>query len=115
MIETYKTYSHTPPHLYRPGAKYFITASTFRKKKLFDDKAKEKLFSSLLKSCKNNGWELEDWVILDNHYHMMLTAPQDKMNLSQGRGVRWGRSRGPGGLRLRQGRRLLRIFDNYWD
>jgi len=115
MIETYKTYSHTPPHLYRPGAKYFITASTFRKKKLFDDKAKEKLFSSLLKSCKNNGWELEDWVILDNHYHMMLTAPQDKMNLSKFIAeyhkftAIFIKKNNPEAISL------PRIFDNYWD
>jgi hypothetical protein len=52
-MEEYRTYAHTPPHLYRAGAKYFITASTFENKRLFDDAVKEKLFFSLLKSCMN--------------------------------------------------------------
>ena len=80
-MEQYKTYTHTPPHLYQTGVKYFITASTYGRKRLLDDPAKEKLFSSLLKSCDKYGWKLEDWVILDNHYHIMVTAPNAEMNL----------------------------------
>jgi len=83
MTEEYKTYAHTPPHLYRAGAKYFITASTYRKTRFFDDAAKEKLLSSLFKACENHGWKLEDWVILDNHYHIMLDAPEGALNLSE--------------------------------
>jgi len=79
-MEEYRTYAHTPPHLYRAGAEYFITASTFESKRLFDDDVKEKLFSSLLKSCVNHGWSLEDWVILDNHYHIMVHAPEVSAN-----------------------------------
>jgi len=82
-MEEYKSYTHTPPHLFRAGAKYFITASSYEKKRILDDAAKEKLFFSLLKSCVNYGWKLEDWVILDNHYHIMANAPEQALNLSK--------------------------------
>ena len=82
MTEKYKTYVHTPPHLYRPGAKYFITASTFARARILDDKVKEKLLQSLMEACRNYTWELEDWVILDNHYHIMVTSSEDRTNLS---------------------------------
>src|SRR3989337_317891 len=115
MIEIYKTDAHTPPHLYRAGAKYFITAATFRKMRLFDDKAKERLFASLLKSCEKHGWKLEDWVILDNHYHIMLTAPEDKINLSKFV-AEYHRFTA---LFIKKNKpeaaSLPRIFNNYWD
>ena len=115
MEMAYKTYAHAPPHLYRPGAKYFITASTFRKIKLFDGKAKEKLLSSLLRSCNNHGWKLEDWVILDNHYHLMLNAPENKMNLSRFVSeyhkftAMFIKKNNPKAIGL------PKIFSNYWD
>jgi putative transposase len=115
MIEEYKTYVHTPPHLYRPGAKYFITALTYRKIRLFDDKAKEKLFLSLLKACENYGWKLEDWVILENHYHIMLNAPKDKMNLPRFVSeyhkftALFIKKNNPETIHL------PKIFSNYWD
>jgi putative transposase len=28
----------------------------------------------------NHGWSLEDWVILDNHYHIMVNAPEVSAN-----------------------------------
>jgi len=82
-MEEYKTYAHTPPHLYRAGAKYFITASIHEKKKILADSAKEKLLFSLSTSCEKYGWQLEDWVILDNHYHIMVNAPEKSANLSK--------------------------------
>jgi len=115
MIENYKTYVHTPPHLYRSGAKYFITASTVKKMRLFDDKVKEKLLLSLITACKHYRWELEDWVILDNHYHIMLNAPEGEINLSKfvaeyhkfvALFIKKNNS---------ETIHLLKIFNNYWD
>jgi putative transposase len=82
-MEEYRTYAHTPPHLYRPGEKYFITASTYGKKRILDDTAKERLLFSLIKSCVKHGWKLEDWVILDNHYHIMVESPEKTASLSR--------------------------------
>lgn len=115
MIEDYRTYVHTPPHLYRSGAKYFITASIFRKMMLLDDKAKERLFLSLLKACENHFWKLEDWVILDNHYHIMLNAPEGEINLSRFVAeyhkfvALFIKKNNPKTIHL------SKIFNNYWD
>src|SRR3989338_3170324 len=114
-MEEYKTYLHTPPHLYRPGAKYFITASTVKKLRLLDDNAKERLLISLLKSCNNHGWKLEDWVILDNHYHIMLNAPEDEVSLSRFVAeyhkftAMFIKKNNP------EAAHLAKIFNNYWD
>ena len=83
-METYKTYIHNPPHLFRPEAKYFITASTYRKQHLLTtDSAKEKLLHSIHKGFSDSNWTVEDWVILDNHYHLMVNAPEDPSSLGK--------------------------------
>ncbi len=79
-IQNIRTYSTAP---ISPRCKIFYYCfKTFRRTRLLDEKAKERLLSSLLKSCEIHGWKLEDWVILDNHYHIMVAAPEDKTSLS---------------------------------
>ncbi|MCJ7458917.1 MAG: transposase [candidate division Zixibacteria bacterium] len=76
MEETYKVYAHNPPHLFRPSSKYFITGSTYLKKHfLTPESSKRRLLDSIVKGCEKYNWVLEDWVILNNHYHLMLNAP----------------------------------------
>ncbi len=82
-MEIYKTYKHNPPHLFRSEAKYFITASTYlRKHFLNSDSAKERLLLSIQKGFTENGWLLEDWVILNNHYHLMADSQDNVLSLS---------------------------------
>ncbi len=70
---TLKRYKHNPPHLFIPEAKYFITGSIYKKRPLLQtDKSKEVFLSYLFESCNRQGWTLEDWVVLDNHYHIMV-------------------------------------------
>ena len=113
--EIYKTYHHVPPHLYRPRTKYFITASTYNSERILSDKAKDRLLSSMVKGCSDYGWVLEDWVILDNHYHIMLEAPENASNLPNLiRDVHrftalWIKRNIP------SSRRLPHVFQNYWD
>jgi len=74
---TYKEYKHNPPHLFVPNCKYFITGATYKKKRWFkSDKAKERLLKSIKIGFDQHGWLLEDWVILDNHYHLMGNASE---------------------------------------
>jgi putative transposase len=81
-MDDYRTYAHTPPHLYRPGSKYFITASAYQRRRLFDEEAKKHLCRSLFKACECRGWKVDDWVILDNHYHVMLSSPDGNCEFS---------------------------------
>jgi len=84
MKEDYKKYQHNPPHLFIPNAKYFVTSSTLGKYPyLRSDDAKWATLHYLKKSLEYFNWELEDWVILDNHIHIMINAPEDSTTLSQ--------------------------------
>ena len=81
-MNEYKTYEHNPPHLFISNAKYFITSSTLGKYPYFKtDDAKWPLLDYLTKSLTHFNWELEDWVILDNHIHIMVNAPGNAKSL----------------------------------
>ena len=68
-----KRYVHNPPHLLVDEQAYFITASTYKKKMLLKtDAAKEYLLDTLYDFAGRVGWQVDNWVILDNHYHCIL-------------------------------------------
>jgi REP-associated tyrosine transposase len=80
----YKKYEHNPPHLFRENCKYFITGATYQHKRCFKtDEAKEHLLYSIKKGFADNGWMLEDWVILDNHYHLMVQSGKEDALLTE--------------------------------
>ena len=81
-MEIYKEYQHNPPHLFMPNRKYFITISTLGKfHYLKSDSSKKAAYDYLLKSINNFNWEVEDWVILNNHIHIMLNSPENATTL----------------------------------
>jgi putative transposase len=84
LEEIYKTYKHNPPHLFAPNAKYMITGAIYRKLPFLKaPEAKRHLLETLFKGCEKYNWSVEDWVILDNHYHVMLNGPDSALNLSK--------------------------------
>ncbi len=112
----YKQYAHNPPHLFIDGCKYFITASTYLKKPfLKSPQAKSRLLESIVKGCAKYAWILEDWVILDNHYHLMLQAPIENTQLSKMMSeihrftALWIRKN------ISEVKLSKRVFWNYWD
>lgn len=65
--------THRPPHIFQPDSLYFITASTWNKEKFFDNDAKLTSFASLLhRDIEMYGIKLEAWVVLPNHYHIII-------------------------------------------
>jgi len=73
----FKKYDHNPPHLFVPNSKYFITGCTYNKiHLLINNTSKMKLFESIRKGFSSKKWILEDWVILNNHYHLMVNATE---------------------------------------
>jgi len=115
-METYKKYEHNPPHLFKPESKYFITARTYKKKKFFKtDKAKSNLFQSIFTSFNNRNWIIEDWVILDNHYHLLVSSsekPEDLgtiINEIHKFTALWIKKNNP------QSKSSHKIWFNYWD
>jgi putative transposase len=81
--EHLKKYRHAPTHLFLTDYHYFITAGTYRRKPYFDsDAQKELLFNTISETLKDNCGELQGWVILANHYHI-LTKLKDAFLLPQ--------------------------------
>jgi len=74
--DVFKNALHTPAHLFRAGATYMITASTYMKLPIMKDhNRKEQWFRAFQKAVDIHEWNIIAWVVLDNHYHTMLKAP----------------------------------------
>ncbi|HNE69243.1 MAG TPA: transposase [Anaerolineales bacterium] len=78
----FKKAPHTPPHLFVPNALYMLTASTYRSEP-FMQTTERKLnwIKTFLTSAEMYKWEVVAWVVLDNHYHAVLKAPDSADNL----------------------------------
>jgi putative transposase len=50
---------------------------------LRSEAAKEKTIEYVFRSFEHYGWNIEDWVLLDNHYHLMAQAPEAASTLSR--------------------------------
>ena len=62
-----------PPHIYLDNTCYFITASIVNRQRLLDTKAKRDLVRDILKgSIRKCSLRLYAWVILEDHYHLLL-------------------------------------------
>ena len=76
--ELFYNYKHAPTHLFVPEATYMLTAGTYKKQKLLNSYDKK---MSVIKSLKNvsekNNWLTIAWVVLDNHYHIMVKTPDN--------------------------------------
>lgn len=62
-----------PPHIYHDKALYFITARTVNRQKFFNTFEKKNAFLDCLsKAVEKFNFELSAWVLLINHYHIIL-------------------------------------------
>ena len=67
-----KRHPHTPAHLFVDDTPYFITAAIHEKRRLLADAdLKAQLLEMIQENFQAVGWQLNDWVILDNHYHLL--------------------------------------------
>ena len=64
---------HRPLHIYEDDTIYSITARTIEKEKFFDTDEKKNFFYQTLKGVlKKYDYHLYAWIILDNHYHLLM-------------------------------------------
>lgn len=64
---------HHPKHIYKDETFYFLAARTVGKNKFFNTAEKKKIFRQVLKSIlKRYNYLLYAWVVLDNHYHLLM-------------------------------------------
>ncbi|WP_035603505.1 transposase [Haloferula sp. BvORR071] len=68
---------HAPPHWLFDGGTYFVTASTYHRRPIFDTDAKLDLVTCLLiDTAKEFGWQLRAWAVFSNHYHFVADSPK---------------------------------------
>lgn len=71
--------SHNPHHIYVDNSAYFISSSIYKKRNLLVlDKIKDYLIDTIKQCFTEKKWQLKDWVILDNHYHLLAISYQGK-------------------------------------
>ena len=68
------------------GAVYHVMARGDRRENIFwDDEDKEVLLQVLSLACSKTGWRIHAWVLMNNHYHLVVETP--KANLVDG--MKW--------------------------
>ncbi len=108
-----KFHRHEPPHIYADDTWYFITASTFRGVHfLATHQAKTLLLEKIRDRTQEYGIQLKAWVILNNHYHLLMKSrrsadiPRFFQRLHAGMAFE---------LNNLENRRGRKIWYSYWD
>jgi putative transposase len=64
---------HKPPHLKLGDGWYFVTAATYEHRKVFQASSElTSLTQDLLTGTRNQGILVAAWVVMPNHYHVLL-------------------------------------------
>ena len=107
-----KSGRHTPAHLFLDDTPYFITGAIYQRRPLLaSSELKAHLVDVLRESFARFGWALHDWVVLDDHYHLLglsgegarLTALMRHIHATSARRIHQ-----PTGCELP-------VWWNYWD
>ncbi len=68
------------------GAFYHVMARGNRRERIFRDEADRVLFLETLgEACERTGWRVHAWVLMSNHYHLMVETPEANLVA----GMRW--------------------------
>ena len=68
------------------GAFYHVMARGNRRERIFYTDADRRFFLQTLgEACERTGWQVHAWVLMSNHYHLMLQTPEP--NLVEG--MKW--------------------------
>jgi putative transposase len=78
MIETnFKTAPHNPPHWFVPGALYMLTGAIYGGADLIESpKHKLEWRDAFHEAARIYKWRVIAWVVLHNHYHAIIRAPE---------------------------------------
>ncbi len=67
-----KRHNHTPAHLFLDDTTYFITGAIHQKRPLLAaPELKQQLLEQMKQYFARYNWQLHQWIILDNHYHLI--------------------------------------------
>ena len=68
------------------GAIYHVLDRGDRREAIFcDDADRERFLATLGEACGRTGWRVHAWVLMSNHYHLLLETPQANLVA----GMRW--------------------------
>lgn len=69
-----------------PGAFYHVMARGNRRERIFRDEVDRRFFCQTLgEACARTGWKVHAWVLMSNHYHLMLETPESNLVV----GMKW--------------------------
>jgi putative transposase len=70
--------------MFKPGATYMLTVATYKRKKLFySDETLELVSKSLFYYAEKYSWKVKAYVVVPNHYHILVVASSPGHNLSK--------------------------------
>ncbi len=104
---------HHPPHVYLDTTWYMVTASTCRREHLLRPAGHKELVRDQLKALLVEfNIRLTAWVILDNHYHLLVRLDR---GASLPRFIARLHGRTSYDLNSLDGTRGRQVWHNYWD
>jgi len=104
---------HHPPHVYLDDTWYMFTASVYRGHRLLQPRSHKELVRDQLKALVDEfKFTLAAWVILDNHYHILIRSHAGT-HLPQI--VRRLHGRTSHDLNELDGAHGRQVWHNYWD
>jgi len=63
-----------------PGAVYHVLDRGDRREAVFRDDADHRLFlATSSQACERTGWRVHAWVLMGNHYHLLLETPEPNL------------------------------------
>ncbi len=109
---SYKRHPNTPIHFFCDDSPYFITSAIYEKRPLLaDEYIKTELLRTIQQVFNDKGWRLNDWVILNNHYHLLGYSRKGE-NLSK---IMQNIHRQSGFLISQRTHCEKPVWWNYWD
>jgi putative transposase len=73
----FRTYRNAPPHLVRAGAIYMVTAHIYGLEPVLTTSIRKRdWIAAFLRSTFIYHWRIHAWVVLDDHYHVIVQAPE---------------------------------------
>lgn len=113
MTAPIKSNPHHPPHWFEDNTWYALTACTFSRATLFNTDAKKTLFRDQLRDLVADlHWSLAAWVLLDNHYHLLIKPERALMIPHFIKQLHGSTSHAINKIDEVSGRR---VWQNYWD
>jgi putative transposase len=108
-----ETQAHHPPHQLENDTWYAISASTYQRQALLREAGTKQLLRDRLKRMViEHHFQLAAWVVLNNHYHLLMKCPDGSQIPQIIAHLHGGVSYD---LNHREGRLHRRVWDNYWD